>query len=445
MNSEQAKQEWSGEGDWELHISQIERKGRQDEESIKLEGLDFFYTKEDKQEEILESITIRPMRQNGSFVTSMTHHWVLSTPKRGPVAWQSVCQKEEFEEEGQSDNEAMRVRSRRNGKKPRLEGQFTLEDLEDRLGRDMLEPAVSRTVEEIKGNLYRDKVPDAMEVDNEATPGRKTPGLEASRYTVVDLTEEELEEMAKNIIEGQNGKKDDEMETEEEESSRIRKELLEETRIRNLEEIELVIEAKRTWRSVSKVRPGKFARVEKELIEMKKQLALLAVSLGAGIPEQVAEAKRTINARKRRIEEEKRKQKELKKVERKRRKDEAGRKQEEKNKEEAVKLAEQARKVKESQQKAREACEASIQDLINMFKADLSYKELITLGQKLQEAEDIKKKIEKEAKGLVERSVGQSRQIIGAEVFKIVWIVMGHTQPIDAKGRIELEEAVGKV
>lgn len=84
-NSERAKQEWSGEGDWELHISQLEQRGRQDEETIRvrnsssaeraieiltrgiaiqdgaingqLEGLDFEYAKEDKEQEILESIT----------------------------------------------------------------------------------------------------------------------------------------------------------------------------------------------------------------------------------------------------------------------------------------------------------------------------------------------------------------------------------------------------
>ncbi|KAF8433146.1 hypothetical protein BGX38DRAFT_1146219 [Terfezia claveryi] len=76
-NSERAKQEWSGEGDWELHISQLEWRGSQDEETIRvrdsfsakraieiltrgiaiqdgaingqLEGLDFEYTKEDKE------------------------------------------------------------------------------------------------------------------------------------------------------------------------------------------------------------------------------------------------------------------------------------------------------------------------------------------------------------------------------------------------------------
>lgn len=61
---------------------------------------------------------------------------------------------EEVEEEGQSDNEAIRVRSRRNGKKPRLEGHFTLGDLEVRLGGDVLEPAVPRTIEEVRENLF---------------------------------------------------------------------------------------------------------------------------------------------------------------------------------------------------------------------------------------------------------------------------------------------------
>lgn len=62
---------------------------------------------------------------------------------------------EEVEEERQSDNEVIRVRNRKNRKKPRLEGHFTLGNLENRLEKDMLEPAVLSTIEEVRGNLFR--------------------------------------------------------------------------------------------------------------------------------------------------------------------------------------------------------------------------------------------------------------------------------------------------
>ncbi|RPB20384.1 hypothetical protein L211DRAFT_852340 [Terfezia boudieri ATCC MYA-4762] len=119
------------------------------------------------------------------------------------------------------------------------------------------------------------------------------------------------------------------------------------------------MEAERTWKTVSQVKFSQLMGLERELAEVKKQLTLLAVSLGVGTPEQVAEAKRTINTRRGRVEEEKRKQEELKKVEKKRREEEATRKQEGLNREEAIRLARQASKLKESQEKAREACEAT--------------------------------------------------------------------------------------
>ncbi|RPB29678.1 hypothetical protein L211DRAFT_33829 [Terfezia boudieri ATCC MYA-4762] len=63
----------------------------------------------------------------------------------------------------------------------------------------------------------------------------------------------------------------------------------------------------------------------------------------------------------------------------------------------------------------------------------------------MKEAKEMKAKIEKEASYLVERKVGNKRQVVGGEVFKIVEVVMGHTQDIDGKGKAELEAAVGEV
>ncbi|KAF8428015.1 hypothetical protein BGX38DRAFT_1334691 [Terfezia claveryi] len=498
-NSERAKQDWAGEGDWELHISQLERRGRQDEEIIRvrdsssaeraieiltrgiaiqdgaineqLEGLDFEYATEDKEQEILESITVRPVRRDGSLVTSMEHRWVLSTPKgkgggrpsAGLAGQVTGLERriEEVEEEGQSDNEAIRVRSRRNGKKPRLEGYFTLGDLEVGLGGDTLEPAVPRTIEEVRGNLFgspqeadsrtleemevdetgplvegrEEDVGIEIEVEEVEGPGvRKWKPVWDSReaMTIVYSIKtngkliEEIENLkpkerswesardvglARDLIRSGGGSIEGGWYLEGNEAGKGGWRAVSRAVVArgNAEEIELVMEAERTWRSITEVRPGKLMGVERELAEVKKQLAVLAVSLGAVTLEQVAEAKRTINARKGKVEEERRKQEELKKVERKRREDEVGRRQEEKNKEEAVKLAEQARKVKESQQKAKEACEANIQELVNKFRTDLSSKELISLGQRLQEVEDMKKRIEKEAEAPVERSIGQSK------------------------------------
>ncbi|RPB27905.1 hypothetical protein L211DRAFT_865363 [Terfezia boudieri ATCC MYA-4762] len=75
--------------------------------------------------------------------------------------------------------------------------------------------------------------------------------------------------------------------------------------------------AERHWRAASQVKKLRQLRgIEMELGEVKEQLALLGVSLGAGTPEQEAKAKRTL--KKGRVKE-KRKEKELRKVEQKKR------------------------------------------------------------------------------------------------------------------------------
>ncbi|RPB19073.1 hypothetical protein L211DRAFT_853534 [Terfezia boudieri ATCC MYA-4762] len=161
----------------------------------------------------------------------------------------------------------------------------------------------------------------------------------------------------------------------------------------------------------------------------------------------VTEAERTwrTNQEKGRIEEEKRKQEEVKKVKHQRKEVEARRKEEEKNKEEAKKLTAQSRSVRESQKKARKACEDSIRELVGKDKLRMKAHELIEIGQKLKEAEEMKRKVEKELASLLESMVGRTRQVVAGEVYKMVKVVMGHMQPIDSKRRIELEGVVGKV
>ncbi|RPB18320.1 hypothetical protein L211DRAFT_854230 [Terfezia boudieri ATCC MYA-4762] len=192
----------------------------------------------------------------------------------------------------------------------------------------------------------------------------------------------------------------------------------------NMEFIKLVTVAERVWRENKAVKKGQLAGIERELGEVKKQLVLLAVSLGAGTTNQVAQAKRTLNAQKGRVEEKRRKQEEVKKVER---------------------LAAQSRSVRESQERAREECETSIRELVGKDKSRMKAHELIEVGQKLREVEEMKRKVEKEMASLVESSVGKTRQVVAGEVFKVVRVVMGHIQPIDAKGKKELEEVIGKV
>ncbi|RPB23941.1 hypothetical protein L211DRAFT_849114 [Terfezia boudieri ATCC MYA-4762] len=169
----------------------------------------------------------------------------------------------------------------------------------------------------------------------------------------------------------------------------------------NLEFIRLVSEAERIWRSS---------------IEIKR----------AGTAQQVAQAKRTLNAQKGKVEEEKWKMEEVKKVDRKRKEVDGRLKEEEKHKKEAEKLATQSRALKESQEWAKEACEASIRELVSQDKSRMNAHELIEVGQKLREAEEMKKKIEEELASPLEKTVGKTRQVVAGEVFKMVRIVMEH-------------------
>ncbi|RPB22495.1 hypothetical protein L211DRAFT_884786 [Terfezia boudieri ATCC MYA-4762] len=495
-NTEKCKSEWQGERDWDLYISQQERQGRGDEEILRvrdgplaeraieilkmgmaiqdssvnghLEGFDFTYEQAEVEDNMLESITVRLIRPDGSVLDGMTHRWTLSTLRQARRTRMAGIQ-EEVEESG-SEDERRKKRNVRLGKKPRLEGGLTLGEL-DREYSKGLETARVRTFEEVRSNVFRMSSPgeekDVTMEDSLPIPTRakKMPGLKDSRHAVIDLTEEEEEGKEKEHEE-----KGVDIDMEESMGAStgasparnrswkpiwdsreammiiysikyidgneaggggwkaISKEAIAKG---DYQHIEWIMEAERTWRTVSQVKSSQLAGVERELAEVKKQLTLLAVSLVTGTPEQVAEAKRTINTRRGKVEEEKRKQEELKKVEKKRREEEASRKQEEAN--------------KKSQEKAREACEATIRDLVGKVRPDLSSGEMIELGQKMKEAEEMKKRIEEEAAAPIERLVDRTVQVIGTEVFKVTRVVMGHMQPLDTKGRAELESAAGKV
>ncbi|KAF8427648.1 hypothetical protein BGX38DRAFT_1147057 [Terfezia claveryi] len=106
-NTEKCKSEWQGEGDWDLYISQQERQGRGEQEILRvrdspsaeraieilkmgmaiqdssvngrLEGFDFTYEQAEVEDNVLESITVRLMRLDGSVLEGMTYRWTLST------------------------------------------------------------------------------------------------------------------------------------------------------------------------------------------------------------------------------------------------------------------------------------------------------------------------------------------------------------------------------
>ncbi|KAF8458702.1 hypothetical protein BGX38DRAFT_1300721 [Terfezia claveryi] len=178
----------------------------------RLEGFDFTYEQAEAEDNVLESITVRPMRPNGSVLDGMTHRWTLSTPRPARRGLQGTGAKdlagtvaqdlagveagmEEFQEEAESKSEDKRRRKRntRLGKKPRL-GEYG----------GGLEPAKARSFKEVVRSFGEGKEDTTMEdIPSTATRMKKNQGLKDSRHAVIDLTEEEVDRMAEEVIEGQ--------------------------------------------------------------------------------------------------------------------------------------------------------------------------------------------------------------------------------------------------
>ncbi|KAF8434412.1 hypothetical protein BGX38DRAFT_1275512 [Terfezia claveryi] len=494
-NTEHARGEWRGEGDWSMHISQVEKDLREEEETIKvmdgpsaeraveilkrsiaiqdgtvnsqLEGYDVEYQRSDKDDGILESITVRPAGADSGAMFGITHHWTLSTlrvRKRGGSRT-ALSAKEQLanletelesisEGEGDSDEEPSRKQNAGNGKKRRLEPGKSLQELGKELGMELVEPAVPRSFEEIKSNVFG-VPPPAWDLDGDKWPDGN--GLEDSMHAVSGLTEEEVAGLMEDLVEGQRPTKEDadmeevtdgtsgqggswkavfELRSELELVGAIREnaevlrqigELHREHRSwrskndanlarcilvangdcieggwcadgdskgkggwRRLSElvimegipgkVKAVVEAERHWRTASQVKSGALTGLALELKEVKEQLALLAVAMGAGTVEEVAQVKKTISARKGRVEEEKRKEAEVKKIEAKKRAVEAENRRDQAAQKEAKKVAAQGKLVRESQRRAWVACEETLAVLARRDRSALGEDELIELG-----------------------------------------------------------------
>ena len=116
----------------------------------------------------------------------------------------------------------------------------------------------------------------------------------------------------------------------------------------NLEGVKKVSKAERIWRTMGASKVGQLAGIEKQLEEIKKQLALLAAAMGAALSKQEAEAKRVINSNKVRVEEEKSKEAEGKKIKEMRRQAEKREKKEKEALKKAEKLTAQVQAMKDS-------------------------------------------------------------------------------------------------
>jgi len=181
--------EFSGEGSFELAVTSIERNGRGDEETFEvvddttaeraiellnrglviqdeaangsMEGLDVQHQMMETLDEVLESITIRPLKPSGEPVEDMGYQLNLSTPKRvtrketGTPAVQLARIEEALEkdEDMESENEVMRKKSAKKGKGKLTRGGVTLDMLQKKM--EIFEEATEpRKFGEVRSNLF---------------------------------------------------------------------------------------------------------------------------------------------------------------------------------------------------------------------------------------------------------------------------------------------------
>lgn len=95
------------------------------------------------------------------------------------------------------------------------------------------------------------------------------------------------------------------------------------------------------------------------------------------------------------------------------------------------------------QKKAAEVCKAEVNSLTTVNKYYLFAEDLIILKQSLKEAIGMKKKIEKETNTEVENKVGDKKQVVNGKILKTVRIMLARMNPVDRRGKADLEKAVG--
>jgi len=54
-------------------------------------------------------------------------------------------------------------------------------------------------------------------------------------------------------------------------------------------------------------------------------------------------------------------------------------------------------------------------------------------------------KLEAEGKVIPENKVGEKRVVVGNKVLKVAKIILAHMQPIDGRGKVEVEDGINKV
>jgi len=171
---------------------------------------------------------------------------------------------------------------------------------------------------------------------------------------------------------------------------------------------------------------------------------MLACLSGAESAEDQAQAKRQANQKKAEAEKEKKKQSELKKVDKMKKEQEEEKREQEKRQKEVEELAAQGERYRVGKQAAWDQTVRSIEELTNQIKGTTTPEEAIATSEKLKEAVEMKKKLEKEGMVVSESKVGEEIIVVGNKVMRVARIILAHMQSIDSKGKMEVQEGVNK-
>jgi len=204
-------------------------------------------------------------------------------------------------------------------------------------------------------------------------------------------------------------------------------------------------EAAMTFHKAAKVNTGDLSRIKSQLEKLTKQVFILACLSGEGSMEDQAQAKRQAAQRKVEAEKNAEKAKQIKKIELDKKAQAEKLKKDQEEEKKAREVPAQVDAVWKGRLAAWESINNTVEVLTAKAKQAVTPVEIVSVGEKLKEAMTMRDKLEVEGKVIPESKVGEKRVVVGNKVLKVAKIILVHMQPIDGRGKAELEDGVNKV
>jgi len=204
-------------------------------------------------------------------------------------------------------------------------------------------------------------------------------------------------------------------------------------------------EAAITFHETAKVNSGDLSRIESQLEKLTKQVAMLACLNGVESTEDQAQAKRQPSQKKAEAEKNAEEAQQIKKIELDKKAQAEKMKKDREEDKNAKELEAQTDALWKSRLAVWESVNTTVKELTTKVKQAVTPAEIVQVGEKLKEAMTMREKLVVEGKVVAESKVGEKRVVVGNRVLKVAEIILAHMQPIDGRGKAEVEEGVNKV